>query len=481
MAAVVSLAGCSDEADEEGYDSQDEFDDIELESDILTDTYVDWVSPSPVFSASFSSNQLDHVEALALDSNGRLILGGYSWGAIDFGGGPLVGDDESDLGIVVAALDSSGQHLWSRRFDIARGQIEGLATGPSGQIFITGPFGDSLEIEDERLETAGEKDTFVVRLNTMGEATWVARYGVDGYTMGQAVAVDSQDNHAIVGHINGVADFGGQLLESVQWDVFVAFYDETGAHQWSFLLDGDGEEYVESLTFDSSDELLIVGRYSGSLAIASHTHVCTVGDCLFLTKLDSDGRPRWSLGFDTQTIHAAVTTDAQGNIILAGSIGWPVDFGGGTLTPAGYTDVIVVKFDPDGQHLFSRVFGNDWGWQQASAVGADNSGLIHLTGGFTGTIDFGGDVLESTGDYPYLEHSDVFMTTLDPQGNHVWSARFGDSDLTIADTEYGTALAVGVDRVAYAGNFVGTIDFDQHELTSGTDDQDIFVVSFGDP
>ncbi|HET6348011.1 MAG TPA: SBBP repeat-containing protein, partial [Candidatus Krumholzibacteria bacterium] len=116
-----------------------------------------------------------------------------------------------------------------------------------------------------------------------------------------------------------------------------------------------------------------------------------------------------------------------------------------------------VKFDPSGNHLWSRQFGST-GTMSAASVATDLSGNILVTGNFSGTVDFGGGPLVSAGG------PDAFVTKLDPDGNHVWSLRHGDvyNDLGVgvASDGSGNVLVLGSfsDSEFYTHTFLAKYD-----------------------
>lgn len=96
------------------------------------------------------------------------------------------------------------------------------------------------------------------------------------------------------------------------------------------------------------------------------------------------------------------------------------------------------------------------GTTQVAKVVVDNAGNIYVTGGFTGTIEYGAVTLESTGGY------DFFVAKLDPMGNVLWfRVAHGSSDvLDELSLDGGLALAVDDDGNVYAGgSFVKELTF----------------------
>jgi hypothetical protein len=140
------------------------------------------------------------------------------------------------------------------------------------------------------------------------------------------------------------------------------------------------------------------------------------GDDIFLAKFNASGTHLWSKRFGNASFQSgdSVAVDPQGNVFTTGYLMGSADFGGGTLTSAGATDVYLAKFSPTGAHLWSKRFGDSAG-QAGSDVTVTSDGNVAVTGVFAGTLGFGGPPLGSAGG------SDVFVAKFDPNGNHLWS------------------------------------------------------------
>ena len=91
---------------------------------------------------------------------------------------------------------------------------------------------------------------------------------------------------------------------------------------------------------------------------------------------------------------------------ITGGFGGTVDLGGGALTGAGSRDVFVAKLSSGGSHIWSKSFG-DAGTQDANAIAIDAAGNVIVTGGFGGSLDFGGGPISSTG-------NDMFIAKFGP-------------------------------------------------------------------
>ena len=176
-------------------------------------------------------------------------------------------------------------------------------------------------------------------------------------------------------------------------------------------------------------------------------------------------RHQWSKRFgDASGQYArAVAADTSGNSIVTGYFYGAVDFGGGTLTSAGAFDIFLAKLGPTGAHVWSKRFG-DGSEQTVQGVAVDEAGNVIIAGYFEGAIDFGGGNLTSAG------LRDVFVAKFGPDGSHIWSKSFGD-------TNYQAANALALDssgNVIITGVFMGTVNFGGGVLTSAGS-WDVFV------
>ena len=161
----------------------------------------------------------------------------------------------------------------------------------------------------------------------------------------------------------------------------------------------------------------------------------------------------WSRSIPTARGVTDLALDADGRIVIVGDTKTPsIDFGAGPLNLQGEPILWVAKLDGEGAHLWSRGFPYEGQSSEAAFfadVAIDETGNILLAGTFTNALDFGGGPLTSAGD------RDVFIVKLDPNGEHLWSYRFGD-----AYEQWARALAMGDDGTfVLAGNYTGNLDF----------------------
>jgi hypothetical protein len=140
------------------------------------DMYVAKFSPSGshLWSQSFGDGSTQRGYTVATDNAGNVVLGGHSFGSIDFGGGPLVGDP---IDFCVAMFDASGNHQWSQRLDVHNLGLPNdkpysiaAAASATGGVAFVGTFKDAVDCGGGSLAGNGGWDTFVARFGSLATA-----------------------------------------------------------------------------------------------------------------------------------------------------------------------------------------------------------------------------------------------------------------------------------------------------------------------
>jgi len=241
---------------------------------------------------------------------------------------------------------------------------------------------------------------------------------------------------------------------------------------------GGATETYSIGTTAAGDDTVVAGYFARHAVIggtALQTTSTTDFD-IFVARLDDSGSAVWAKRFGDATSQTgsfqtdprdgrhAVQVDSQGHVIVAGGFLGTVDFGGGPLvSPNGGTDIFVVAFDASGNHLWSKSFGGTGGNGRVRSVAVDGNDDLVITGGLTGTIDFGGSALVQPAAPGGNDESGAFVVKLDTNGNPLWSRRYGNA----TGQTVGNDVAVDGDgNVVLAGYLGGTVDVGNGPLTA---------------
>ncbi len=301
---------------------------------------------------------------------------------------------------------------------------------------------------------------------------WTTSFGDDETDIGAAVAVDAGQNVVVTGRFMDRVDFGGGRINSRgSFDAFVARYAADGTHIWSKGFGGSGGDDGRGVAVDAAGNVFVTGFFRGSANFGGSTFSSAGEMDIFLVKYAPDGSHLWSKSFggpDTD-MGSAVGTDAAGNVIVVGNFFGSVNFGGAPLVASQYTptDLFVAKFSPEGAHLWSENYASD-GITIAYDVAVEPNGTLAVVGRFAGPLDFGGNRMVSNN-----FTDDGFIAKLTANGGHIWSRSFGSTN-----ADYATGVAVDDDGdVLVTGTFRHNVDFGGGPLPDAGNG-DVFVAKY---
>lgn len=242
-------------------------------------------------------------------------------------------------------------------------------------------------------------------------------------------------------------------------------------HAWSLGAGSLGTDIGFGVAIDASRNIVTTGYYRGTIDFGGGPIAPAGFTDIYVAKYSSTGAHLWSYGFGGvgNDMGLSIATDAFDNVFVSGFFSDTLSFGGAQLVSTGSDNLFIAKFSPSGVHLWSHGFGGpaDGGPAGGGWLAVDQSGSVVVGGGFAGTVDFGGGPLVSVGPY------DVYLAKFDPTGAHLWSQRFGGSGI-----DFGNRIAIdGLDNVVIVGYFEASVNFGGALFTSAGD-RDIFVAKY---
>ncbi|WP_437538063.1 hypothetical protein WME79_19450 [Sorangium sp. So ce726] len=410
------------------------------------------------------ARQFDNVDpyALAVDTDGNILVTGGFDGTVDLGGGPLVSTGNIDA--FVLKLDPLGNHLWSRRFGDLSSVIEtqigmAIAADASGNIAVGGRFGGTTDFGGGPLTNGWNSSGFVVLLDASGQHLWSKHFGDESVAV-RSVGFHPAGGVVVAGDYARNVDFGGGPLPSVTTPTaFVARLDASGGHLWSRGFGGPGGSSAETLALDAAGNIAVGGSFhhsidfgGGPLYVAGPSGPNAPSD-IFVASLGPDGEHRWSqrLGGVDGDDHVATVVDGAGGVVTLGSFFTTFSVGGTTLTGDG-SSVSVTRLSADGSAMFARSSA------RAEALATDAAGNTWLTGTFLEGTDLGCGTLPT-------KRVGIFVAGLDPRGDDFCNVAFEPSEYG----EDGALSQIALDptgALVAVGKFKGTIDFGAGPISS---------------
>ncbi|WP_437648365.1 hypothetical protein [Sorangium sp. So ce362] len=269
-----------------------------------------------------------------------------------------------------------------------------------------------------------------------GEHIWSRRFGGALDQLAEDVAIDPQGNLLVVGRFSGSLVLDGLVLTSAGGaDVFAVKINAGGVPLWGRRFGGAADEGATLAAVDGQGDVVI--HVVGSQPVDLGGGPVETASAA-LVKLDATGGHVWSRSLGA--VATALAVDGTSHVLVAGTYTDLADLGLGPM-PAFGSDIFVARLDADGTTLSSWRFGAE-GNQEARALAADSAGNVVLAGDFSPRIYLGGEDLYSHGS------RNAFLAKLDPGGFHIWS------QMLPFDSGYNSSLgALAIDD---ADNIVAT-------------------------
>ena len=359
---------------------------------------------------------------VAVSPDGRVAVVANTNGGVEVDGGDThPGGGGSDL--FVALYDADGTPLFSGVWGDDETQAPSAAAfDVDGNLFVTGFYRGTLDFGDDVSITATDPfyDVFVMKLSNTGELLWVRDFVGSHDDVARDIVLDEERQCIyVLGYIHETTDFGGGVLEDPGGgNVFVLKLDMEGKHVWSQAWGDDAEQWAYSGAVDSQGNLVVTGRYEGTINFGRGLLGELGGGGIHVLKLGPQGETLWSRaigGLTNQGAHG-IAIDSRDRIVVSGYYEGSMQLGETVLPEAGALNpnILAVKLEPDGELVWARGIPVD-GSQSAGGVqkaqrdvAIDANDDIIVAGYVVRDVDLGNGLLATAGS------SDIFVMKLTP-------------------------------------------------------------------
>lgn len=312
-----------------------------------------------------ASNDIDSY-AIAVDHLGDVVITGQFLGTVDFGNGPLTSAGGWDI-FVAKYSGIDGSALWSKRLGGAQENVGlGVAVDSLGNVVVTGYFYGVVDFGGSVPFTSAGfyPDIFLAKYRAFdGAYLWANQIGGTAYDRGNAVAVDSGDNILLTGAFTGTVNFGGpgslSSAHTAAGDAFVAKYTSSGGYLWAQRFGGISGVFTgtsgTALVVDASDNVAVTGPFQITVDFGNGPLVSAGSSDIFVLKLPpTGGTPLWSKRFGgpastngdyERSLGLAAGLDSS--TVVTGYFIGTVSFGVDTFTSAGSSDIFLLHIVPE--------------------------------------------------------------------------------------------------------------------------------------
>jgi len=309
---------------------------------------------------------------------------GYSGYKLTDGGYVILGATYSfghgDHDIYLLRLDSLGHILWTESYggSAADYGYDIQQTSDNGFIIVglTQSYG------------SGEGDVYLIKVDATGTVLWTRTYGGVARDEGWSVRQTADGGYILAGTTNSFgAGYG---------DVYLIKTNSSGTAQWSRTYGGAGGESGSAVRPTPDGGYVTVGS-TGSF-----------GDgysCVYVVKTDGAGDSVWA------TTYGGFRADFGYSVEIAPDGGF-VFVGASSSFGHGYTDVYLVKTDPDGFVEWEQFYGGSMDDRGYAVQPAGDGGYI-----LAGTTEsFGSGKI------------DCYAIRTNPLGEPIWTNTYGGAE-----------------------------------------------------
>jgi uncharacterized delta-60 repeat protein len=355
----------------------------------------------------------DQARAIAVDSNGNVVVTGVSVGATPGG----------DYATV--KYDAQGTELWARRYNgpaNAADTANAIGVDPLDNVVVTG----------QSIASGTTPDYLTIKYSESGAELWQARYNGPGNSTDRAFAMAIDTGGSIF-----VA--GGSFNNTTFEDYAVVKYMPDGTQQWVARYNGPSNsgDTPSAIALDPSGNIYVTGRSLGS----------GTGDDMATVKFDGAGVQVWASRYTSagnfQDQANAIVLDMSGNVFVTGS----------SSPSGGNFQMVAVGYNSAGGQQWATVIGTGVG----NGLTVDAGGSVYVTG----------SNLQSS----FAQSSDVLTAKLTSAGALTWSKTFSgsgsgmESGLKVSvEAGTGNVTVVGTLQGNGAGADLGVLQYD----SSGT-------------
>ncbi|MBI2268827.1 MAG: SBBP repeat-containing protein [Bacteroidetes bacterium] len=283
---------------------------------------------------------------------------------------------------------------------------------------------------------------------------WVTYYGGTGVDYGNRIATDASGNVYMTGSTYstaGIASAGSfQNIYDGGGDAFLVKFNGAGARLWATYYGGTGTDYGNSVATDASGNVYLTGQTNSTAGIAAGGFQNILGgfNDAFLVKFNSAGVRDWATYYGgTETDYGnSVTTDASGNVYLAGqtrSTAGIASAGSFQNILGGFNDAFLVKFNSAGVCDWATYYGGtepDYGY----GVTTDGAGNIYMTGGTNSTSGIAAGGFQNV----FGGIQDAYLVKFNGAGNRLWATYYGGTS-----SDQGRSVATDASGNVYMAGF----------------------------
>lgn len=263
-------------------------------------------------------------------------------------GNVTINNGSEDFWVIKTDID--GNLLWQRSYGGSNVEIAKSISPTTDKGYIVVGFSASTDGDvTNHIDTLGNKDFWVLKLDSIGNIQWKKCYGGTSHDIAYSVIQCKDKGYAIAGELN--MDYG------------IIKLDSSGTLQWQKTYGGTGQDMAKSIRQTSDKGFLVFGTAGSNDGDVLFSHGY---EDAWLVKLDSLGNLSWSHAYGSSGGDEGTTIEltTDGGFIL----------GATTIKPDGDVppfQIVSYNFGPTPGHPWMMKFNSSYNlvWQKVFYLG----------------------------------------------------------------------------------------------------------------
>ena len=389
-------------------------------------------APNIQWQDSFGGSSYESAsDVLQTNDGGYLIIGSTASTDGD------IGANNGNTDVWVVKLNATGTLEWENTYG-GSGYDYGSSVSklPGGYLIA----GETLSNDGDVTNNHGEKDAWVIAIDSIGSLTLQKTFGGTQWESFQDIRATSDGGSIAIGYSE--SNNGDLTSNNGFYDVWVVKLDDNLDIEWQKSFGGSNDDIGEAIVQNADGDYIFAASSTSNDGDISGNHANGTHD-FWTVKLDDTGSILW------QTANGGVLGEAPHSLVLTADGGCQVlgsagsndgDVSSNPGFPA--TMIWLIKLDQNGSLEWEATYGGtdiDQGHDMAIASNGD----LLIVGG---TTSADGDVSSNNGS------QDLWALRTNMQGGLLWETTLGGSAW-----DGGFGLTIGVDQqMVVVGNSTST-------------------------
>ncbi|RMA66435.1 T9SS type A sorting domain-containing protein [Ulvibacter antarcticus] len=310
--------------------------------------------PAIIWQNTIGGSNTDFLQTPNRTSDGGYILAGYS---LSNASGDKTENSNGGTDIWVVKIDATGNIMWQNTIGgSGEDNVDVIQQTTDGGYIVLGN-SDSNISGDKTENSRGGLDLWILKLDSTGNITWQHTYG-GAQPEFQCFGQQTTDGGYIIGGYSD-SDISGDKTDPTngQRDFWILKLDSVGDIEWQNSIGGSLVDTVLA-TKQTTDGGYIIGGFSTSPASGDKSENSLGAQDYWIVKLNPNGTIQWENtigGSDTELLRDLIQT-ADGGYLIGGYSRSNIS-GDKTENSQGDFDYWIIKLDGNGTIIWQNTIG----------------------------------------------------------------------------------------------------------------------------